>query len=171
MPAEPYELDPFADGYVAEPPPPLPTSRYAPRTPQPLRAQRWMLNLGHRMAMLAFLSLFAACGLALYRRAEYWPMLLSAFVAADTALLVGLVNSWLNRRRGLRSREPVGLIVFGLLMLLPTIALVSLAKSDRLIGIIDSTWQRTNDLQTHLQQSLQPTHSQPPQSDRADRSG
>lgn len=159
-----FDLDPFADGYVEEPPAPEPQSKIQKEPPPPLRARlsrRIFCQIGHRCALLAFLALLTAVGLILYRRPEYWHLLLVAFLAADTALLCGLIASWLRPARPQPPhrlpREALGLVIFSLLMLIPTVLLVVLAKADRLGDWIDSTWTTVQNVETWVDQRLNQT--------------
>jgi hypothetical protein len=158
MTRDPFDSDPFADGFVEEPPAPEPKSTIAheDQPPRPSRLRRASLQLAHRMAVLAFLALVTGIGLALYRRAEYWHLLLVAFIAADLTLLLALIGSWLrpSGAAGERRREPLVLIVFSVAMLIPTILLVWLAKSDRLSGWIDWTWERGGQVEIWAEQRL-----------------
>lgn len=135
----PFDLAPFDDGYVEEPPAPEPPSRVEESRrppPGPTRIEQVCLQLGHRLAIAALLLLVGAVGATLKRHDAYWILILLAFVAGDAALVFGLIASWLQRGRRWRNREPLGIILFSLVLLLPTIALVVLAKADRLSPLI-----------------------------------
>lgn len=136
----PFDLAPFDDGYVEEPPAPEPKSKLAEFAPigptQPGRVERFCLQLGHRVAIAATLLLAGAIAATFQRHDSYWLLLLLAFVAADAALVCGVIASWLQRPRLQRTREAMGIIVYSAVLLLPTILLVVLAKIDRLNPII-----------------------------------
>jgi len=134
----PFDVDGFDDGFIEEPLAPEPPSAIPqpapPAEPQPW--DRFVRQLGHRAAIAAFFVLLLSAGAILQRLALFWPMLLIAFVAGDLALLCGLISSFAQRCRPTRDFEPLGLIIFSVLLLIPTLTLVVLAKRDRLDAIV-----------------------------------
>ena len=138
MQPTPFDIDAFGDDFVEEPPAPEPPSSIAPRSAarEPSRAERIIRHVGHRAAIAATIVLVAAVGAILMRQGMYWTMLLITFLGADLALLCGVMASWMQRRREARDREPLGLILYSLMILIPTLVLVMMAKQERLDGLI-----------------------------------
>lgn len=138
MQPTPFDIDGFGEDFVEEPPAPEPPSAIPQPAPpaQPGPGERFARQLGHRAAIAALFVLLLSAGAILQRLPLYWPMLLIAFLAADLALLCGLISSFAQRRRTSRDREPLGLIIFSIVLLIPTLTLVVLAKRDRLDAIV-----------------------------------
>jgi hypothetical protein len=138
MQPTPFDIDAFDDGFVEEPPAPEPPSSISPQPAArgPSRAERIIRQVGHRAAIAATIVLVAAVGAILMRQGMYWTMLLIAFLGADLGLLCGVLASWRQRRREIRDREPLGLILYSLMILIPTLLLVVMAKQERLDGLI-----------------------------------
>lgn len=139
MQPTPFDIADFDDDFTEEPPAPEPPSSLAPSVPRqegPSRAERFIRQVGHRAAIASTLVLVAAVGAIIMRLGMYWVMLLIAFLGADLALLAGVIASWQQRRREKRDREPLGLIVYSLLLLFPTLVLVVMAKQEQLDGLI-----------------------------------
>ncbi len=104
--------------------------------PRPNRREQLIRQIGHRAAIMATLVLVAAGGAILMRKGIYWRLLLVSFLTADLTLLCGVITSWQQRGRSRRDREPLGLVIYGAILLIPTLALVIMAKRELLDGLI-----------------------------------
>ena len=139
MQPTPFDIAGFDDDFIEEPPAPEPPSSLVPlaqRQDGPSQAERFVRQLGHRAAIASTLVLVAGVGMILMRLGIYWAMLLIAFLFADLALLCGVIASWLQRRREKRDYEPLGLVIYSLLLLIPTLVLVVMAKQEQLDGLV-----------------------------------
>jgi hypothetical protein len=97
-------------------------------SPLPGDFLKWLgLQIGHRAGSLALL-LIAGGGVMHYLQKNESILLLAGFFAADVALVASFVAWWILSRRGLRSREALGAMIFNFVVLIAAIALMIFSR-------------------------------------------
>jgi hypothetical protein len=120
--------------------------------PPPFRLLRVLLQIAHRIGAIGALTFAGAVVTILgangalgpniiIPKSTYGSLLMATFIAADATLLLGFVVWWIQRRKLQRSREAIGVAIYGTVLMLICLSLFIAAKTSALDRFVQNKVQ------------------------------
>lgn len=106
----------------------MPAVEFAPRAFPWEKIEWFNLQWAHRVGTVAFFALIGGIAAAMKDQGPYGNYLAAAAVIADVGLIGGIAGWWTMRRQGRRSAEPMGVIIFNLVILFLAVGIYSAGK-------------------------------------------